>query len=173
MSENNEFLPFLINEDIYIIDTIAEESISEVASNSEGNMVATVNNEEDEQIKLSEPVQEYQPLHDILIIFDNPNSKSLPEDEREYLGKILGAIGKSVDKVDFQNVAATTPNGSGYKQIISFTPNHQLPVAASTQMYISTKLGEGILIVADSLKNISTSTELRKKLWGVLQEVFK
>ncbi|WP_420579752.1 hypothetical protein [Reichenbachiella sp.] len=172
MSESAEYLKFLINEDIYLIDNLPapQEEVKEVVKETppKHEPVSTV---------VAEPrvslASTQKPDNEILVIFDNPTAKNLPAGELEYLAKILGAIGKSVEKVDFQNVAATTPKPVGYRYVITFTPNHQLPVAASTQQYVSTKLGDAQLIVADALNNISTSTDLRKKLWGVLQQVFK
>lgn len=174
MGNSNEFLKFLINEDIYLIDQ-KEESSAVVEEVSVVEDSATV--EEVAPAVVSEPEEKLvvieKPKNQILVIFDNPTAKELPAGDLDYLGKILGAIGQSTDKVDFQNVAATTPKAVGYDYVIAFTPNHQLPVAASTQQYVSTKLGDGQLIVADALNNISASTDLRKKLWGVLQQVFK
>lgn len=171
MSESKEFLKFLINEDIYVIDqkevSVQKEPVEENALEEEQSVTVEVKEPEEKMVL---PVK---PKNEILVIFDNPTAKNLPKEDLEYLGKILGAIGKSTEKVDFQNVAATTPKAVGYDFVIAFTPNHQLPVAASTQQYVSTKLGDGQLIVADALNNISASTDLRKKLWGVLQQVFK
>ncbi|WP_422362253.1 hypothetical protein [Reichenbachiella sp.] len=171
MSESNEFLKFLINEDIYLIDNLPEAEVTiepekETVANSEPSPTIV----SEPKVTLSSP---QKPTNEILVIFDNPTAKGLPTGDLEYLGKILGAIGQSTEKVDFQNVAATTPKPTGYDYVIAFTPNHQLPVAASTQQYVSTKLGDGRLIVADALNNISASTDLRKKLWNVLQQVFK
>lgn len=172
MSDTNEFLPFLINEEIYVIDT-QKERPSEVVHEK----TVTTNSLVSAPVSVAEPKVELtppeKPSNEILVIFDNPLAKNLPVGEIEYLAKILGAIGKSTERADFQNVAATSPKASGYKYVIAFTPNHQLPVAASTQQYVPVPLGEGQLIIADALNNIAASTELRKNLWGVLQQVFK
>lgn len=170
MSESNEFLKFLINEDVYLIDNLPVAQEEERPKEIPQTEASAPTIASEPKVILSTP---QRPTNEILIIFDNPTAKSLPAGDLEYLGKIMGAIGKSVEKVDFQNVAATTPKAVGYGYVIAFTPNHQLPVPASTQQYVSTKLGDGQLIVADALNNIAASTELRKKLWGVLQQVFK
>ncbi|MEP2025861.1 MAG: hypothetical protein ABJH98_10990 [Reichenbachiella sp.] len=172
MNESNEFLKYLINEDIYAIDEKSEviTQPDAVAETSDGAQKEEVTSVQEPVVALEKPAK---PTNEILIIFDNPTAVNLPAADLDYLGKILGAIGKSIDKVDFQNVAATTPKTAGYVHVIAFTPNHQLPIPSSTQQYVSTKLGEGHLIIADALNNISASTDLRKKLWGVLQQVFK
>lgn len=176
MSESKDFLKFLINEDIYLIDNLPEAEV-EVKEATEAPVKETTPASEPSPARVSEPKitlsTPQKPTNEILVIFDNPTAKNLPAGDLAYLGKIMGAIGKSVEKVDFQNVAATTPKAVGYDYVIAFTPNHQLPVPASTQQYVSTKLGDGQLIVADALNNIAASTDLRKKLWGVLQQVFK
>ena len=172
MSESNEFLKFLINEDIYLIDNLPEapKEVKEPVVDSAPKPESEKSIVSEPKVALSPP---QKPVNEVLVIFDNPTAKHLPAGELEYLGKILGAIGRSVEKVDFQNVAATTPKPVGYRYVITFTPNHQLPVPASTQQYVAAKLGDGQLIVADALNNISASTDLRKKLWSVLQQVFK
>jgi len=172
MSESNDFLKFLINEDIYVIDTKLESELETIRAvkESEDSVTSKIS-------KVEEPIEKLvvseKQKNEVLVIFDNPTSADLPAEDKDYLGKILGAIGKSNEKADFHNVAQATPNADGYAFVIAFTPNHQLPVSASTQQYVAVKLGNGQLIVADALNNISTSTDLRKKLWGVLQQVFK
>lgn len=173
MNEPADFLKFLINEDIYVIDE-KKEIISTGTTGKEH-----VENTEviHETSLVQEPVETLAPpnkqVHEILILFDNPSADDLPTADMEYLGKILGAIGQSNEKVDFLNLANETVSSEGYKHIIAFTPNHQLPIDGSTQQYVAVKFGESKLIIADALNNISASTDLRKKLWGVLQEVFK
>lgn len=172
MSDTKDFLPFLINEDIYVIDTQSDQQKATIEEKQEPvvEVQAAPAVVAEPKVELSAPER---PTNEILVVFDNPMAKDLPNDDLEYLGKILGAIGQSTDKVDFQNVAATTPKTAGYLYVIAFTPNHQLSVPASTQQYVPVKLGDGQLIVADALNNIAASTDLRKKLWGVLQQVFK
>lgn len=172
MSDSKDFLPFLINEDIYLIDTEAEvqQAPTEERQQPAAEVDAAPAVVAEPKVELKTPAL---PQNEILVIFDNPIAKDLPKGDLEYLGKILGAIGKSTEKVDFQNVAATTPKAIGYSHVIAFTPNHQLSVPASTMQYVPVPLGDGQLIIADALNNIAASTDLRKKLWGVLQQVFK
>lgn len=171
MNDSNDFLKFLINEDVYIIDQKSEEKVTEVLSENKPEKT-----KENEPSSVAEPVEELEapemPKNEILVIFDNPSAVELPAADFEYLGKILVAIGKSTDKVDFLNVAQNVTNVNGYAQVIAFTPNHKLPVPVSIQQYVAVKLEGAQLIVADALNNISASTDLRKKLWGVLQQVF-
>ncbi|SMD37998.1 hypothetical protein SAMN04488029_3581 [Reichenbachiella faecimaris] len=172
MNESNDFLKFLINEDIFLIDekSVKNSQVDAVVDHEDTPQKEKVSTVQEPSVELESPAK---PTHETLILFDNPTAVNLPTSDLEYLGKILGAIGSSIEKVDFQNVAATTPKTVGYSYVIAFTPNHQLPVPVSTQQYVSTKLGDGQLIVADALNNISASPDLRKKLWGVLQQVFK
>lgn len=170
MSESNDFLKFLINEDIYSIDDQKEQPAVEQPSAAAAAPAEPSKTTEEPVAKVVLPAK---PKHEIVILFDNPIAEALPADDLAYLGKILGAIGRSAEKVDFLNVAKGAPSVTGYAYVIAFTPNHQLPVSASTQQYVSVELGDARLIVADALNNISASKDLRLKLWGVLQQVFK
>ncbi|MEO9967855.1 MAG: hypothetical protein ABJF11_18835 [Reichenbachiella sp.] len=171
MTDSNDFLKFLINENIYLID---EKGEAEAQAVDPKDTTSYSDDSQEAQANEPEPVLEKPiPSNDILIIFDNPSEPELAVGDKEYLDKILGAIGKSIAIVDFLNVAVTNPEINGYKQVIAFTPNHKLPIAVSTMQYAATTMDGIEIIVADSLINISGSTDLRKKLWGVLQQVFK
>ncbi|UXX79312.1 hypothetical protein N7E81_18325 [Reichenbachiella carrageenanivorans] len=173
MSESNDFLKFLINEDIYVIDGQNEEPPVVEAKEAPVVVEAEKAIEAPVAAKIIIPAKPTKPKHEVIILFDNPIAETLPAVDMAYLEKILGAIGLSTEKVDFLNVAKHAPSVSGYAYVIAFTPNHQLPVSVSTQQYVSVKLGDAQLIVADALNNISVSKDLRLKLWGVLQQVFK
>lgn len=170
-SDTKDFLKFLINEEIYLIDSQEADGQPKpiVADKPSASLEdSTVVAEEE-----AAPVAPSAPVHEILVIFDNPISKDLVAGDREYLGKILGAIGQSIDQVAFHNMATGSTSTEGYRFVMAFTPNHQLEVPISTMQYTSVKLKESQLIVADALSNIAQSTDLRKKLWAVLQQVFK
>ncbi|MEP1778663.1 hypothetical protein [Reichenbachiella sp.] len=163
MSDSNDFLNFLINEDIYVIDE-NDVTSTNLSGENEPEMV------EEAEVRLNSLEK---PKHEILVLFDNPSATNLSSDDLEYLGKILGSINLSKDHVEFLNVVgASAPITDGYKYVIAFTPNHQLSLDKSVQQYVAMNLGDTKVIIADALRNISTSTDLRKKLWTVLQEVF-
>lgn len=167
MSDAADFLKYVINEDIYLIDTFSD---------------AVENTAEVEELKpaiqedVSEPTEELKkvvvPSNEILVVYDNVIADEMLQTELNYLGKILGAIGKSTDLIDSLNVASSKPNHQGYKYVLCFTPNHKLPIPISTIQYEKVNFEGAQVVIADSLTNISGSTDLRKKLWGVLQGMF-
>lgn len=167
MSQENEFLEFLLNEQIYQIADSTEETV--VDKVKEGNVAYSTGIS-----TLKEPKEEPTVVagEGILILFDNVLAEGMLDSERDYLSKILGAVGKDINAVIAQNVSKQKPEYQGFSSIVAFTPNHQLPVDLATQQYEMTNLLEARLIVADSLSNIAASPELRKKLWSVLQQMF-
>lgn len=173
MSEPEDFLKFLFNEPIYVIEEDGEKE----STSQEQVEEPIVENPEDKEPKeptlpIANEQKKQASKNDILILFDNPSDKHLEPSELEYLKKILGAINKSVDHIDFMNVALESPRVEGYAHVISFTPNHKLSIDRATIQYTAVSFSGSQLIVADALKNISASTDLRKKLWEVLKKMF-
>jgi hypothetical protein len=167
MNESKDFLRFVINEDIYQIDEKGNESIDMVDKSASEQAVEI--KEESSEVNVNPPVKRES---EILVLFDNMSSANILDTEKAYLGKIAGAIGRSTDKMDFQNISKMQPDVSGYKHILAFTPNHKLKVDLATQQYLEVDYQDSVLIIADSLTNIAASPDLRKKLWGVLQSAF-
>ena len=155
MSEGNEFLEFLLNDQMYEIGELSSPPVAQTLES-----------------ETSESGVDLGVKEGILILYDNVLGDDMLEADRAYLSKILGAVDKDISMITAQNVCKSKPDYQGFKSIIAFTPNHQLPVDLATQQYQLTNFLEARLIIADSLSNIAASPELRKSLWGALQQMF-
>ena len=143
---DRSFLPFFLNEKIYLIDETTQVPKKIRVQ------------------KVEEPKEIYEPTNSVLIISEY--GENLPADQKEYLGKILGAVKLNLNSVDYSN------NGDhmdSYRKVICFGGLFE----NSPTAYAKTKELTHELLVADPLQKISESIELRKKLWSGLQDLFE
>ena len=144
-----EFLPYLISEDLY---SIPEEKNSIESDKVESGKVAIV---EEEAIPYSK--------EGVLVVTDH---ESLPEDQKTYLGKILGAVGLELSQANFSTSTSVIHK---YEQVICFRKDQ-----AREQKLYSIENEEGSQVIySDPLDEVALSVDLRKQLWAGLQMLFE
>lgn len=155
MSKEDDFLKYFINETLYRVDEEVMEKNPPEASDQDDNTAPE------------------EPKNEILIVFAHPSGTALSSEDMEYLNKILGAVGRSTAVVDFCNLSeGRSVQSMSHPYILAFVPHDQIPVDVPTESYVPAHLGHSQWIVADTLSEIAASTDLRKRLWSALQQVF-
>jgi len=164
--DNKDFLKFLIHEDIYLIEKTGEYSSENPLEHNSKPKVS----QEKTATSIIEIVLQ-SPIKSIVILYENRSDVQMPQSDHEYLGKILGAVKKSFDDVQLINTAMElTTDILKAKCIISFDSSVQLLNKYNLPYQLIKD--DSQIIKADKLSTIAQSPELRKKLWGVLQEMF-
>jgi len=168
------FLKFIYNEDLYLVEDTAKKSSSGLQADPaeiQTDLIETI--KEEGLQKTQEPAPAYQAKQkDILILVENDSQNSLSESDLAYLIKILAAVKVNEQDIDLINVSQNSEYlQKEYQKILSFTPNHQLSDVG--ELYSLHHSGNSQIIVADDLKTLAASTDLRRKLWAALQEMFK
>ncbi|WP_109829917.1 hypothetical protein [Reichenbachiella versicolor] len=160
---SSEFLKYLINEDIYIIeDEMYSSTSNQVSIPKPGSKV----------LEAKEPVSEvsssYEPKNDILILYEGQVTDEMHIADMELLSKILGAVSCSLDQVDIRPNAIPIPL-SVYEKVIAFTSNYNFTQKVKYSMYNE---GGTKIIISDPLSKVAISTEMKKSLWGAIQQLF-
>ncbi len=149
-SDSSAFLPFLMNESLYLIP---EKDQNQTVEEPIVDMV-------------SEPVGEFEaavPRKGVLVVTSIDIESNAPQ--KEFLDKILQAVGLGIDQVD---LTGDIRDLSGYPKAICFGANH----SAGKSPYTVLKEGSTDLITADEIGEISASNDLKRKLWTALQALF-
>ena len=186
---DNQFIKFLINEDIYVLDedvsTLESNSIEAESSENETEEVKQVEettvevvaeqvNQEKVELpteKVDAPVIVTPVYKKILIIVADTTNEKLNLTDKKYIAKILQAVKVDLYQITLINVLnEPIADLTGVEKILAFTPNHKLDISAS--LYKETDYNESKLLVANPLNEIAASVELRKKLWSELQVMF-
>ncbi len=167
------------NEVLYQEPTVLTESFedSKIAKNQEISKIEEKPTETpiQKEIENSEIVSKIELKHKVLIL-----TAPITDSEKELLNKILGAVGLTFDQIDF--VIFEQSKGLDYKLILS---------QKITTHFISfgigmSKLGWSMLLapyqlkkieninflLTDNLKDIESSQNLKKSLWGALKVFF-
>lgn len=110
----------------------------------------------------------------ILILFENAKGENLPPKDEELLGRIMKGIHYDLDSLKVLNIAYTFPYQSIAELpsniIISFGIQRKLPqFPAYEPKYIWQNRAEYEFLFADSLANISVSSELKTSLWKAIK----
>jgi hypothetical protein len=153
--ENPEFLKHVINENLYLIDEQRDEYQTD---------------ESNEPDVVHEPIVEMEkPGKSILVIFGYSDMGRIPQQQEEYLVKILAAVDLKLEDIDLKN-SAQTHETDQYEKVICFTKKYSgIP---TPKHYEIDKIRETNWLVVDELNLISASTDLRKRLWNVLKTMF-
>lgn len=169
MSESNNFLKFLLTDEVYVIDEqlepspITQKVVDKVDVKPETKEVILSPKQDNLKVEsVSTPTSE------ILVLFSNADDDHLHTEESSFLQKILSAVKMDINKVDLINVEKKDSNPTLYKKVIAFTSQHGLPANNKYQLSVS----DQTVLLADDLSAISSSVDLKKKLWAELQKMF-
>lgn len=155
MSKEDDFLKYFINETLYRVDE------------------KVMDKNQPEESAQNQNVASEEPKNEILIVFGNASDTALPTEDMEYLNKILAAVGRSTVEVDFCNIfEGRSAQSMIHPYILAFVSHDRMPVDFPKKSYVPARLGHSQWIVADALNDIAVSTDLRKRLWSALQQVF-
>lgn len=191
MAEEN-FLPYFIEEPIYVIKTdapivvttAAEEVSSPEVTKAEPTVEAPVAKVVQESI-----VEEPEPVYvkalptsgDNLkhcIVLVNSEEDILEESLQAFLYKIMGAVKRKSEDIllanchqaDEEQIAALLANNN-HRHVLTFGVD-LIPALATASPYEIVKAGAVSMLRADSLSLIDQETEKKKALWKALQEMF-
>ena len=171
MEENQEYLKYLFNEELYFF----KEESTPVAPIPKEKSTTPTEQTEDEHAQTEghssaqETIDvELYPQNATMIRFKANPENSLPADQLTYLKKILGAVGLDVAQVDMIPGDLSIPYHK-YSRVISF----EIIAEYEEQMnYIVFEDNATQFLVVDSLDIVSQSPEKRKSLWEALQILF-
>ncbi len=182
--ENKAFLKFFINEDLYLLKDEHRPGAQSVAAEDKDERAAQP---AQKAVEASQPVPKDLPAAEkaevpkppafkggnkkgVLILVEDTEAEFLNENDFNYLSKIIGAVGLSIDDVALVNaVHVKAIDGLSYSSALVFTPNHSFSVSAK---YTIQQEGKSSILLADPLAQIAQSVDLRKQLWGQLQAMF-
>lgn len=155
---DKEFIKYLINEDIYIVDQ-AEENES-----AEYPVVET-------PVPILEEPAEISNYKSILVIVEDDTSHGLNLNDKQYLAKILSAVKADLHSISLVNIhKESVGQTNGVENILVFTENFEFNT--DYQLYELSDYQNAKLILSDPLKRVAQSVDLRKKLWSSLQKMF-
>lgn len=191
MAEEN-FLPYFIEEPIYVIKTdaptvatpAAEEVLSPKVNTAEPIVEVPVASAVQES-KVEEPEPVYVKAlptsgdnlkHCIVLV--NSEEDILEESLQTLLYKIMGSVKRKSEDIllanchqaDEEQIAALLANNN-HRHVLTFGVN-LLPTLATASPYEIVKAGAVSMLKADSLNLIDQETEKKKALWKALQEMF-
>lgn len=118
--------------------------------------------------------------HRMLILIDEPKQAQLADSEALFLDKILSAVGHSLSEADVINIRSI-PSSDARSVLAGKLTNHfitfgvpliKLQLDLLLPPYAPKKV-EGVwFLLVDSLAVIEGDRELKKRLWGALQQMF-
>ena len=196
--ENNEFLKYFINEDLYQVESIEAQATKdslktesqkegEVADPSEKSQiipkeveVPEISTPDTVQV-VEEPVEKIEPAiisykgrneKGILILVEDSTDEFLNENDLSYLLKIIGAVKLSLADIALVNVHKSKNYSElDYSTAIVFTSNHSF-TSPNSNKYSTQQVGDVRLLLTDPLDQIVNSVELRTSLWNALKGMF-
>lgn len=196
MSEGNGYLKFLINEPIYLVkeaesqtpdgineeetvDRKVEKSIStkvpEASSETSSN-VAEHQPESNQPKVTPEVLAPKVPTKKLLVIYQFEESEALPVHLKKLMLKIIEAVGIDVMQGVYvnQNFKAIPEELTDFENILIFSSTAELPLEGYQMMapYETQVFGNTRVLVSDELPQLDQQVPLKRKLWGVLQEMF-
>ncbi|MFY0653007.1 MAG: hypothetical protein JXQ96_13275 [Cyclobacteriaceae bacterium] len=178
--ENNEFLKYFINEDLYHVEEkVTEPKEKEYAGETENSTEVVPKVEEPKvQLESSEVMEEVELKYKganakgILVLVEDANAEFLNDKDLQYLLKILGAVKLSLEEIALVNIVnQKSVDSLDFQKALLFTSNHNFSLD-NTEKYSALSHNEKTVLVADPVDQIAASVELRKSLWGALQGMF-
>ncbi|MEQ8714983.1 MAG: hypothetical protein RIC80_18330 [Cyclobacteriaceae bacterium] len=198
MREEKGYLKFLINEPIYLVKEAVDSSTAEVATPSEQATeqkveLPTMNKPDGEvaepaasalepkvqEIAIqtsSEEKEKTAPTKKLLVIYQFEESEPLPVHLKKLMLKIIEAVGIDVMKGVYVNQSFKEIPSSltDFENILIFSPSTDLPLDGYKMkaLYETQQFGKTRVLVSDELQQLDQQVPLKRKLWGVLQEMF-
>jgi len=167
-----------------------EASVSEVKAKTEDDRrpeAQTVQDKPDKKAELNLPEYEGENQKGILILHFNKRQSAMKNQDKVFLGKVINAVSLNFRDVALCNWAPLEVSFEAQKNVFESLQQIKsekilvfgdLPLAWSLshffQPYTITQDAEGRqLLLADDLQSIAADRELKVKLWGSLQKLFK
>lgn len=118
--------------------------------------------------------------HRMLVLIDEPKQPAMADAEALFLDKILTAVGHSLSEADVLNLsylpsrdARTVLAGKLTQHFITFgVPLIKLQLDLLLPPYTPKKVDGVWFLLVDALSVIESDRELKKRLWGALQQMF-
>lgn len=159
MEKTYDFLPFFINEEIYII----KENVAPVYKKE-----AELPVEKPEQ---AEPITFLgKNLQKVMVLVDGQEDEIIAPDDKAFLLSILGAVKLGLDDVAIIDFSKYSLRKNDLK---SFNFSTQLCFGISeTSLYQVIFKEDKKILAAHSLTAIRQDVGMKKRLWACLQEIF-
>ncbi|WP_421889531.1 hypothetical protein [Marinoscillum sp.] len=161
----DQYLPFFITEDLYLLDEIIPESVKETPT-------APVVEEEvethEESVVEEPPATIAPPIVHELAIWSPP----LTAQDKELLVKILAAINEDFKKAKLmEGINAYEPH---YQKLLCFGYQKELELKLGTtvEFYQPTKVADRQILVSAAPADLHTDKNEKGRLWTALQEMF-
>lgn len=169
---NYDFLPFFINEQIYIVKE------PEPTLNYETIVVEKTIPIEEKSEEIPEVISVGDFKKQILFIVENPGKEVLPADHYQLLKNIMDAVKLGISDVAIVNVYNLNVHnlervlkGYDYKILISFGVDSV--VDKNAVPYKITRQEKNITLLVDELGSLSADVGRKKRLWENLQQLFR
>ena len=190
MEEEEVFLKYLIDEDIYIIEdkniTSPDDEISKVEDNdlidtsNKKNTTKNVKNEtkaaEAGDVSLEDdPAVEYR--NTTVLLIDNDNLSSMSPDHGDFLSKILNSVNLNLEsiemvfKVEFDKLKADSFTNCHVIAFLPFIPKHLNSLFTEDRYAVNIVRGNQFL-ACDPLNILSEDKLLKRKLWEQLKLIY-
>ncbi len=192
MDKDYQFLPYFIQEEIYLLKADANaESLKQPAIEREIMAASPVPEEEiqhaaepviastgrDTNVQ-EELVESYiTPINflggnkkNIMILINEPNEPIINTADKEFLTKILGAVALSLEDVAIYNYHTYSGNKEVFRAI-AYDVHINFGLNQASLYQVAEKNGKKIL-AADSLALIQHDKQLKARLWVCLQQIF-
>ncbi|MDN5199733.1 hypothetical protein QQ008_00125 [Fulvivirgaceae bacterium BMA10] len=181
MLADKNYLHNILTEDIYILqEPEANSSTTNKKLSPTEEVIAETkvsdNNQNEATPKLNIKGENKK---GILVLVNHQTEAFLEKEDEVLLSKILQSVKLSFEDIALVNAHALDDQLGllkeiSYKKIVSFGVEdlNFAITQSSVKHYDLVPLNDGKLLLADSLKVISSDVEKKKKLWGGLKELF-
>ena len=187
-SEESSFLPHFITEEIYKVDDVYTPEVDAVSAKVDDVASPEVASDQTEEVK--EPVEKYKSTPEIKLQKEGNNNKGIiilvnytngiPEDEKDFLIKILSAVKLSVTDIAIIDLGINnTPEHYSLvsklncNKLIAFGTENSLLFPDNLPMYELTPHNSIQIIKSHSLNEVAKDTAKKKLLWAQLQTAFQ
>lgn len=181
ISENAEFLPHFITEEIYKVNEFDAVEVDEIVDD-------IIENDQTEEV--NEPAENYKIIPEIKLQFEGNNNKGIvilvnytngiPENEKDLLIKILSAVKLSITDIAIIDLGVnntsehyTLISKLNCNKLIAFGTNCNLLFPDNLPMYQITPYNSKQIIKSHSLNEVAADTTKKKLLWTQLQTAFQ
>ncbi|MEM8894288.1 MAG: hypothetical protein AAGC88_06905 [Bacteroidota bacterium] len=179
MEENNTYLKYLINDQIYVVEepkNEVEKEKEEALLEEPVQMVEEPKTGETEAISTPEIAVPIVPSKKLLVVFDYPDSEPLPVHLKKLMLKIIEAVGIDVMSGVYINASfKSLPDQLlDFENILVFGQGIELPLDdyENGKVYGMQNSGSTRILVADTLRELDQQIPLKKQLWAELQKMF-